>query len=422
MHIIVFEDEDVSYLYPVTTGKPAFAVSMGSLRLIDLVKQLDGELELIVRPHLKELVREEYPEIWSPEKGPRKGPYLLINARTVPDAGILDIWRNMIRVGSEGVLYWGNTGTQVVAAFLGERTLFPSQEIGSGQLTGLLRDLSLPQMKKQASALLLDNVCDVIRYNMEIIDSNLDYRLATNGYREIRDGVFIPKECDVEPEIGEYFVHDTKSGPILLESGVTIGPFCYIRGPVHIGPKSKVIERTTLKDMVSIGRVCKIGGEVEASTIEQYTNKQHHGFLGHSYLGSWVNLGAGTCNSDLKNSYGEVCMETSIGKKQSGMQFLGCIVGDYSKTAINTSIFTGKTIGVCSMNYGFVTTAVPSFVNYARSFGQVTELAVETMIYAQARMFQRRNVQARSCDVQLIKDMYELTQHERQLASEPLSL
>ena len=104
------------------------------------------------------------------------------------------------------------------------------------------------------------------------------------------------------------------------------------------------------------------------------------------------------------------------------MQFLGCVVGDYSKTAINTSIFTGKTIGACSMAYGFVTTAVPSFVNYARSFNQITEIPVELMVLTQERMFIRRDVKQRPCDIKLIRDMYELTRNERQLANEPLSL
>ena len=106
----------------------------------------------------------------------------------------------------------------------------------------------------------------------------------------------------------------------------------------------------------------------------------------------------------------------------TGMQFVGCIMGDYSKSAINTGIFTGKTVGCCSMLYGFVTTNVPSFVNYARLFGQVTELPPEVMIATQQRMFARRNVEQRECDIALIHAMYDLTRHERQLAGEPLSL
>jgi len=144
--------------------------------------------------------------------------------------------------------------------------------------------------------------------------------------------------------------------------------------------------------------------------------------LGHSYVGSWVNLGAGTCNSDLKNTYGEVKMEYAYGKVNTGSQFVGCLVGDYSKSAINTSIFTGKLIGVCSMVYGFVTTNVPSFVNYARHFGQVTEMGPNVMVATQARMFARRQVTQRDCDIQLIHDMHERTRRERLLSEEPLSL
>ena len=127
-----------------------------------------------------------------------------------------------------------------------------------------------------------------------------------------------------------------------------------------------------LKDGVAIGARAKIGGEIEASIVEPLSNKQHHGFLGHSYVGSWVNLGAGTSNSDLKNTYGSVTMDYGGRRVPSGMQLVGCFIGDYAKTAVNTGIFTGKAIGVCSMAYGFVTTNVPGFTNYARSLGQVT--------------------------------------------------
>ena len=174
----------------------------------------------------------------------------------------------------------------------------------------------------------------------------------------------------------------------MLERQATVGPYCYISGPAHRAG-ARVIEHAAIKDGVSLGHTTKIGGEIEGSVIEPYTNKQHHGFLGHSYLGSWVNLGAGTCNSDLKNTYGQVNMEYWGQRVATGMQFIGTIVGDYAKTAINTGIFTGKTVGACSMLYGFVTTNVPSFVNYARLFGQVTEAPVDVMVATQARMFAR---------------------------------
>jgi glucose-1-phosphate thymidylyltransferase len=253
---------------------------------------------------------------------------------------------------------------------------------------------------------------------MRILVENLEQRITSGNYREVADGVFAAERV----KLGQYVVTDTDAGPVVIDEGASIGPYVLLRGPAYLGPRVKVIEHAAIKDAVSVGHTVKIGGEVEASVIEPYSNKQHHGFLGHSYLGSWINLGAGTCNSDLKNTYGAVKMDYRGESVATGMQFMGCVVGDYSKSAINTSIFTGKVIGACSMLYGFVTTNVPSFVNYARSFGQVTELPPEIMIATQQRMFARRSVAQRECDMELLKSMYELTRHERQLAGEPLSL
>ena len=421
MHVILFEDQSVVNLYPVTVGRAAFSISVGSMRLINIAKELGAQIELVARPHLRAVLRADVPESWSPDKGERKGPILLINARTVPECLLKGLWKELVsREYERGAVVF--SGSSIAAAVLNTPDMLPNRELGCAELQGILQDLDLPIVYPSRQIELLERPSDVIRFHMKIIGANLEHRISTGYYREIMDGVFVPKDESVAPKIGDYFVSDTKSGPIILSPNVQIGPYCLIRGPVYIGPRSKVIEHAAIKDEVAISSVCKIGGEVEATTIEPYSNKQHHGFLGHSYLGSWVNLGAGTCNSDLKNSYNEVSQETPSGKFPSGMQFLGCVIGDYSKTAINTSIFTGKTIGACSMTYGFVTTAVPSFVNYARSFGQITEIPADLMIQTQERMFARRDVRQRPCDMQLIRDMFELTRSERQLASEPLSL
>jgi UDP-N-acetylglucosamine diphosphorylase / glucose-1-phosphate thymidylyltransferase / UDP-N-acetylgalactosamine diphosphorylase / glucosamine-1-phosphate N-acetyltransferase / galactosamine-1-phosphate N-acetyltransferase len=251
---------------------------------------------------------------------------------------------------------------------------------------------------------------DVVATHMEEMSTAMQWRLKHGEYTEIMDGVFGKSGV----KIGAYAVVDASQGPIVMEENVRVGPFCLLSGPVYAGAGARVLEHAALKDGVSLGHTVKIGGEVEASVIEPYTNKQHHGFLGHSYLGSWINLGAGTCNSDLKNTYGKINIHYGDHKVATGMQFLGCFIGDYSKTAINTSIFTGKVIGVCSMMYGFVTSNVPSYVNYARLFGQTSLLPPDVMINTQKRMFDRRKVSQRECDKQLIRDMYDLTIDERQ--------
>ena len=157
----------------------------------------------------------------------------------------------------------------------------------------------------EADLPLLEYPHEIVRYNLQCLRENLEYRLAQGEYRELADGVFAAPGA----ELGPYSVSNTRDGPIVLGANTQVGPFCCLSGPADLGEGTRVIEHAVIKDAVSIGHTAKIGGEVEASIIEPYTNKQHHGFLGHSYVGSWVNLGAGTCNSDLKNTYGLVKME-----------------------------------------------------------------------------------------------------------------
>ncbi len=420
MQLLVFEDEHVSRLFPITIGRPAYAISCASYRLIDWISQLARELGAkaygVVRPHLAEHQRLDYPQIDGPACSQADGT-LLVSARLVPSAQAADELRQLARRARPGAVM---AGESLAAAWIGAAGPLPLHFSAPDRLSEFLKANVIGKLPplEGVTLPLLEYSHDVVRQNLAIFQQNLAHRIRTGDYREIADGVFAADGA----ALGQYTVTDTGKGPIVLEAGASVGPHCLLRGPAWLGPKSRVIEHSAIKDMVSLGHTTKIGGEVEASIVEPFTNKQHHGFLGHSYLGSWINLGAGTCNSDLKNTYGTVKMEYRGQQVSTGMQFVGCMIGDYSKTAINTGIFTGKTVGCCSMVYGFVTTNVPSFVNYARLFGQVTELPVDVMVASQQRMFARRSVEQRPCDVELLQAMYELTRNERQLAGEPLSL
>ena len=412
MDIVVFEDQYVSRLHPITVGRPAYAISCGSFRLVDWLWQLQRPMRAVTRPHLKAIERLDFPQFQS-EGAAAASSTLLVNARLAPSRSTFRVLGGLLRDARPAAVW---NGEQLAAAVI--RATVPEDQSAADidRLLGELQVVDLPRTRDSLE--LLEYPHDLIRCNLETLADNLEHRLSTGAYRELRDGVFAADGA----ELGEHVVSDTRQGPIVLERDARIGPYCFLSGPAHIGARARVIEHSAIKDCVSLGHTTKIGGEVEASIIEPYTNKQHHGFLGHSYLGSWINLGAGTCNSDLKNTYGLVRMEYAGEKVSTGMQFVGCIIGDYAKSAINTGIFTGKIIGACSMVYGFVTTNVPSFVNYARLFGQVTELPPEVMIATQERMFGRRDVKPRACDAALIHSMYELTRDERRLAGEPLSL
>src|SRR5690606_1746145 len=110
---------------------------------------------------------------------------------------------------------------------------------------------------------------DVVAWNMQILRENLEDRIATGAYQEIADGVFAAEGA----QLGPYNVTDASAGPIVLDAGASIGPYVLLRGPVYLGRKARVIEHAAIKDAVSVGHTVKIGGEVEASVIEPYSNK-----------------------------------------------------------------------------------------------------------------------------------------------------
>ncbi|HEY2760971.1 MAG TPA: putative sugar nucleotidyl transferase [Pirellulales bacterium] len=468
MQIVLFEDQRVEQLAPLAAAEPVFAVTCGGYKLAQLVGNLGPECTL-VRKHLAAVEAESFPQRMPPQT-PLAGPVLFVNARLVPSISIFGRLKALAAAGNECVI---SSGGSIAAALVNRDSVDLRGCVGNpAAVDQLIQSFNLPE--RAVDLPLLEYPHDVLRHHLAYCREDLEYRIKSGppqsyptaggqaaaphpGYREVRDGVFVAENVT----LGEYLVTDTKNGPIVIDHEATVGPFCFLRGPVYIGPCAKVNEHASLKDCVSLGHHTKVGGEVEASIIEPYSNKQHHGFLGHSYVGSWVNLGAGTSNSDLKNTYGAVSMEYRSGDRSgrdaaarkvfTGLQFLGCFIGDYAKTAINTSIFTGKTIGACSMVYGFVTTNVPAFANYARSFGpaatgtsgdvrstgfgiphksadprgaaagQITDLPAEVMISIQKRMFARRKVTQRQCDIQLIRDLHQMARQHERLPSEPLT-
>ncbi|MGI9515424.1 MAG: putative sugar nucleotidyl transferase [Pirellulaceae bacterium] len=413
MNIILFEDARVADLDPVTTGRPAFAVSCGSFRLIDLIRHLsDQDVRLItrVRTHLRDVVAADFPH-FQDTLDPAHQWTCCINARVAPAAASLSELGML--VGRRESLMITDDDDQLLAAVV------PTATISSPELPELDTATfeSLGCTRIDSSLEVIQYLHDLIRVHCDSMTANLQWRLGMGGYREIADGVFSADDAS----LGEHVVTDTRHGPIVLESGCNVGPFTFLEGPVYLGTHCKIAAHSAIKDGVSAGSTCKLGGEIEATIVESYTNKQHYGFLGHSYLGSWINLGAGTCNSDLKNTYGKVNMQHGGEKIATGLQFCGCFVGDYAKTAINTSIYTGKTIGVGSMVYGMAVHNVAAFTNDARLTGKVTAIDPKVMIATQARMFGRRQVEQRPCDKALIEAMFELTAAERSgLSCEPL--
>lgn len=185
-------------------------------------------------------------------------------------------------------------------------------------------------------------------------------------------------------------VFDTRGGPIWLGDEVEVRAFTRIEGPVAIRAKSRVLGGSIAA--VSAGEHCHLHGEIAETTILGFTNKAHDGFLGHSYMGRWVNLGAFTTNSDLKNTYGTVRIATPQGDRDTGALKVGAFIGDHVKTGIGLLLTTGCVIGAGSNLFG---SAMPPRYVPPFSWGEGSHLVehrLQEFLTTAERMMARRGV------------------------------
>jgi len=199
--------------------------------------------------------------------------------------------------------------------------------------------------------------------------------------------VYVAPGARVHPMV----VIDAEAGPVYLDEGVQVYPFSRVVGPCYVG-RETVLLGAKCHEGNSIGPVCRIGGEIECSIIQGYTNKYHDGFLGHAYVGEWVNLGALTTNSDLKNDYSdvEVIMHGRL-PIDTGSSKVGCFIGDHTKTSIGTFLNTGAYVGAMALIMATgkpIQKFIPSFAWLIE--GVVTKGFGKKKLYETARMVMAR--------------------------------
>ena len=199
------------------------------------------------------------------------------------------------------------------------------------------------------------------------------------------NALYVEEGVTIEP----HACFETTSGAVVLRRQATVQAFTRVVGPCYVGEASLV---TT--DRVSgsaIGPHCKVHGEMSSTVMLGYANKGHAGFVGHSYLGEWTNLGAGTTTSNLKNTYGPVRVWSPRGMRDTGLQYLGSLVGDHARTGINLSLTTGTVVGAGANVFGRMPPkVVPPF-----AWGEAGHFAtydVEKFIEVAARVMARRAV------------------------------
>ncbi|HVP58163.1 MAG TPA: putative sugar nucleotidyl transferase [bacterium] len=413
--LVIFEDHRFADLYPMTLTRPVFDLVCGIQTLgqklgIDLAKARAGGLSgsplgLHARQYLAAADR---PFVTSYAALFRDSELItLVNGRLISCESILA----RLDPARPGKYVCGST---VVAATVSRAFAERLDKLAGLPLDdGVFRDLPSTEV----------DAC-VINYPWDLVNSNgteiaHDFaRLGGGrigltpppGVHLVNDGAMrIARDASLAPGV----VIDASRGPVNIESGVVIMANASLQGPLHIGAGTVVKMGARLYGDTSIGPVCRVGGEVAESIIQGYSNKQHDGFLGHSYVGEWVNLGAGTNTSDLKNNYSTV--RVPIGGKlvDSGGLFAGLYIGDHAKSGIGTTFNTGSVVGVSSNIYGadYPTKYIPSFVWGGGS--EFAEHRLAAALETAKRVMERRGKTFGARERSVFASVYELTRRER---------
>jgi UDP-N-acetylglucosamine diphosphorylase/glucosamine-1-phosphate N-acetyltransferase len=367
MRVCVFEDRGVDLLEPLTLTRPAFDLWCGAATLLEHQCRHFGATEAgaLVRQALAPLCRLDHPVLAVNDPAwLGGGATVLVNARWLPPAepaGDLSAPRVAL------------AGAQVAYAVLPPDRLpdCPPEDV-EGWVAGC-RD-ALPC--GPAGGRLLEYPWDLVEQNgPTLCRAALPGRGRTPspappGVALVGpgDALFIDPSAEVEPLV----LLDTRKGPVLVEREARVQAFSRLEGPCYIGAGTWVLGAHVAGS--TVGPVCRVGGEVEGSILQGYSNKAHEGFLGHSYIGEWVNLGAGTQVSDLRVDYRPVTMTVAGKRVATGLTKVGAFLGDHTKTGINTLVNTGTVAGAFCQLFPsnlLPPRVVPSFCAFAR--GQLQE-------------------------------------------------
>lgn len=395
MNIALFEDDGYERLLPLTWLRATFELVVGKDRLLDKVRAHLGPhvARLFVRPELKTVVAARNPL----DPVERSGDWLILNgrARLMPLAKLPPV----------GVA-WRRDGRLIAAM------------VGAAAVESLTPELFLDRERfdEWAAALKGEEPPDgleLIKWPWDLTTGNAaELRRQCPGHQDesralaFRGVHFVhPEQICVAPRalLKPGVVLDADEGPVYIDTGALIEPNAVVQGPAYIGPRAVLRAGAVIRPGTTIGPVCKVGGEISSSIFHGYANKQHDGYLGHSYISPWVNLGADTVTSDLKNTYGTIRVFINGRGVETGQHFIGSIIGDHAKTGIGTILPTGCVIGV-SANV-FMHHAVPKFVP---SFAWLTDDGLETCRVEKALQIAgvvmgRRDVELTPADRELLE-------------------
>ncbi|HKS07483.1 MAG TPA: putative sugar nucleotidyl transferase [Gemmatimonadaceae bacterium] len=254
---------------------------------------------------------------------------------------------------------------------------------------------------------------DIVRYHTEqLLRDTTAFAAAQRGDATVRraDIGEHPVRVEAGATIEPHVVFDTSAGPIVIGRHARVAAFTRIAGPCYIGEYTEILGGRISGS--AIGEHCKIHGDVSTSVFVGHANKAHEGFVGHSIVGRWANLGAGTTTSNLKNSYGSVRIWSPSGDRDTGLTFLGSLIGDHAKLGIGTMLGTGTVIGAGANVFGTMRPPkrVPPF-----AWGDAPPyetFSIDKFLDVAARVMQRRNVTLTPAKAERLRAAHALASRE----------
>jgi UDP-N-acetylglucosamine diphosphorylase/glucosamine-1-phosphate N-acetyltransferase len=406
-HLVLFDDRSARDWMPFALTRPVGELRFGALTLRERAERALGAscLGHLTSAHLSGFDEPGAPPVLEGATLPDDRDILFLSSRAVP------AWGNtppaelrspaLVRVG--GVLCgWyapAGSGSPPADFFLDPG----AAEAGGGADRAPGGEIELQGVVLERPWQLISQNADQVTRDILALFPEAPRGEPGPGSHRLGDApLVVDRSAAIDPGV----VFDLREGPIWIDAGARVHPCTRLVGPLYVG-RDPIILGGPIAE-ASIGRVGRIHGEIESSVVLGYSNKSHDGFLGHAYLGSWVNLGAMTTNSDLKNNYGNVRVWTPEGELDTGERKLGCMLGDHVKTAIGTLLNTGTVVGAGANLFGGAMPPryVPPFTwGTGRDAG---EYELERFLATAAVVMSRRNVTLGSGQRQLLESAWKL--------------
>ena len=416
MNLYLFDDELAQSWKPFTLTRPAGELTLGILSMRERTEALWREkcLGYITCPSLRHFDELDAPPVLGFDDINSEKPVILFSSRAILDPSkhtygtVEELFSHTDHHNLPQTLVIGD---QMVGWIL-PKGFSGYEEINSSDPGASKSDF--PEFP--LSGTVLENMWDLVAVNGDQINKDvnrvpLDHARCSLTTLGAPHGVTYEGDNPIIIESGATIAPnthlDSRPGGILISTGAYISPFTHIIGPAFVGAGTRLLGGSM--SCFTAGPECKLRGEISNSVILSYTNKSHDGYLGHSYVGRWVNFGAFTCNSDLKNNYGEMKIFTNGHLVNTEQQKLGIFVGDHVKTGIGSLFPGGCTIG-CGTNFfggGMAPHDIPPF-----SWGTASDLEpydLSAFLQMVHKVMARRDIELTSKAEKLLLEAWEIT-------------